>query len=50
MAHSLKRWGQVEEISEAFSVVISLGGTMAAAETTRLIQYLMEKGLIENAT
>ena len=46
--HALNLGASVEEILEACSVAISLGGTMAAGETTRVVQYLMEKGLIEN--
>ena len=40
----------VKEILEACSVAISLGGTMAAGETTRVVKLLQEKGLIERAT
>ena len=47
--HALNLGASVEEILEACSVAISLGGTMAAGETTRVVQYLQEKGLIENA-
>ena len=36
-----------EEILEACSVAISLGGTMGAGETTRVVQFLEEKGLLE---
>jgi AhpD family alkylhydroperoxidase len=36
-----------EEILEACAVAISLGGTMGAGETTRVIQFLEEKGLLE---
>jgi len=36
----------VEEILESCAVAISLGGTMAAGETTRVIQYLTELGKI----
>ena len=36
-----------EEILEACAVAISLGGTMAAGETTRVVQFLEEKGLLE---
>ncbi|THB70620.1 MAG: carboxymuconolactone decarboxylase family protein [Desulfovibrio sp.] len=35
-----------EEILEACSVAISLGGTMAGGETTRVVQYLSELGKI----
>ena len=36
-----------EEILEACAVAISLGGTMGAGETTRVVQFLEEKGLLE---
>ena len=36
----------VEEVLEACSVAISLGGTMGAAETTRVVRFLEEKGLL----
>ena len=36
----------VEEILEACGVAISLGGTMAAAETTHVVQLLQEPGKI----
>jgi hypothetical protein len=36
----------VEEILEACAVAISLGGTMGAGETTRVVQSLEEKGLM----
>ena len=36
----------VDEILETCAVAISLGGTMGAAETTRVVQFLEEKGLI----
>jgi len=35
-----------EEVLEACAVAISLGGTMGAGETTRVVQFLEEKGLI----
>lgn len=44
--HALKLGASVEEILEACSVAISLGGTMAAGETTRVVQYLQEKEFI----
>ena len=37
----------VEEILEACAVAISLGGTMAAGQTTFVIQFLKEIGQIE---
>ena len=42
---SLKQGADLEEIFEACAVAISLGGTMAAGETTRVVQYLHEIGL-----
>jgi AhpD family alkylhydroperoxidase len=36
-----------DEIMEARAVATSLGGTMGAGETTRFIQLLQEKGLLE---
>ena len=36
-----------EEILEACAVAISLGGTMGSGETTRVVQFLEEKGLLE---
>jgi AhpD family alkylhydroperoxidase len=38
----------VEEILETCSVAISLGGTMGAGETTRVVEYLVEKGLLSD--
>lgn len=40
--HALDQGATVEEIFEACGVAISIGGTMAAAETTRVVQYLQE--------
>ncbi|MFP3909394.1 MAG: carboxymuconolactone decarboxylase family protein [Archaeoglobaceae archaeon] len=45
--HALDQGATVEEIFEACGVAISMGGTMAAAETTRLVQYLQEKGKLQ---
>ena len=36
----------VEEILECIGVAVSLGGTMAEGESTRLIGFLEEKGMI----
>lgn len=36
-----------EEILETCAVAISLGGTMGSGETTRVVQLLEEKGLLE---
>ncbi len=44
--HALNQGATVKEIFEACGVAISLGGTMAAAEVTRVVQYLQEKGEI----
>jgi hypothetical protein len=34
------------ELLETCAVSISIGGTMAAGETTRVVQFLDEKGLV----
>ena len=44
--YALNLGASVEEILEACAVAISLGGTMAAGETTRIMQFLREKGLL----
>ena len=44
---ALEQGAEVEEILEACAVAISLGGTMGAGETTRVIQFLAELGKIE---
>jgi len=36
----------VEEILESCAVAVSLGGTMGAGETTRVVEYLDEKELL----
>jgi len=43
---SLEAGATREEILEACSVAVSLGGTMGAGETTRVVQYLKEKDLL----
>ena len=43
---ALKLGATVEEILECIGVAVSLGGTMAEGESTRLIGFLEEKGLI----
>jgi AhpD family alkylhydroperoxidase len=43
---ALELGASVEEILEACAVAISLGGTMAAGETCRVIQFLEELGKI----
>lgn len=45
--HALALGTTSEEILEACTVAISLGGTMAAGETTRVVAYLKEKGELE---
>ncbi len=45
--HALERGATVEEILEACGVAVSLGGTMGAAQVTRVVQFLEEKGLLE---
>jgi len=44
--HALAAGATVEEILEACGVAISLGGTMGAGETTRVVEFLNEKGLL----
>ncbi len=41
---SLAAGATVEEVLEACSVAISLGGTMGAGETTRVVRFMEEKG------
>lgn len=43
---ALKLGASVDEILETCAVAISIGGTMAAGETIRAIQFLGEKGLV----
>ncbi len=43
---ALKLGATVDEILETCAVAISIGGTMAAGETTRVVQFLDEKGLV----
>lgn len=43
---TLEAGATVEEVLEACSVAISLGGTMGAGETTRVVSFLEEKGLL----
>ncbi|MFP4392154.1 MAG: carboxymuconolactone decarboxylase family protein [Desulfohalobiaceae bacterium] len=45
--HALDLGASVQEILETCSVAISLGGTMAAGESTKVIQFLQEKSLLE---
>ena len=44
---ALEQGATVEEIIETCAVAISLGGTMAGGQTTRIIQFLREKNLID---
>ena len=44
---AIEQGASVEEILEACAVAISLGGTMAGDQTTRIVQFLREKNLIE---
>jgi len=45
--HALALGATVEEILEACAVAVSLGGTMGAGETTRVVEFLDEKGLLD---
>jgi AhpD family alkylhydroperoxidase len=45
---ALKLGATIEEVLETCAVDISIGGTMAAGETTRVIQFLGEKGLLNS--
>lgn len=43
---AIEQGATVEEILETCAVATSLGGTMAAGETTKVVQYLEERGLV----
>lgn len=43
-SHALELGADAEEILEACAVAISLGGTMAAGEMARVVEYLDERG------
>ena len=43
---ALNLGASVDEILENCAVAISIGGTMTAGETTRVVQFLGEKGLV----
>jgi alkylhydroperoxidase/carboxymuconolactone decarboxylase family protein YurZ len=43
---ALKLGTGVDEVLETGAVAISIGGTMAAGETTRVVQFLGEKRLV----
>lgn len=45
--HALAAGATVEEILEACAVAVSLGGTMGGGETTRVVAFLDEKGLLD---
>jgi len=47
--NALQLGATVEEILETCAVAVSLGGTMAAGETARVVAYLREKGVLEQA-
>ncbi|MCP4022652.1 MAG: carboxymuconolactone decarboxylase family protein [Desulfobacteraceae bacterium] len=44
--NALDAGATAEQILETCAVAISLGGTMAAGETTRVVKFLDEKGLL----
>lgn len=44
---SLERGATVEEILESCAVAVSLGGTMASGQTSRVVDYLREMDLME---
>lgn len=46
VTRALELGASVEEILETCAVAISLGGTMGAAESMNVVQYLKEKGLV----
>lgn len=45
--NAIEQGASVEEILETCAVAISLGGTMAGGQTTKIIQFLREKKLIQ---
>lgn len=45
--NALQQGATVEEIFESCAVAVSLGGTMASAETSRVVAYLRETGRLE---
>ncbi|MBU1001400.1 MAG: carboxymuconolactone decarboxylase family protein [Proteobacteria bacterium] len=47
--HALELKATQEEVLEACGVAISLGGTMAAGQVTRVMQYLEETERLERA-
>lgn len=44
---AIEQGASVEEILEACTVAISLGGTLAGGQTTRIVQFLREKNMIK---
>lgn len=44
---ALSLGASVEEIMETCTVAVSLGGTMASAQSGRVVEFLTEKGLME---
>jgi AhpD family alkylhydroperoxidase len=44
---ALELGAATEEILEACAVAVSIGGTMASAETSRVVRLLQERGLID---
>lgn len=44
--NALQLGATVDEILESCAVAVSLGGTMGAAQVTRVVEYLREKGLM----
>lgn len=44
--HALRLGADAEEILEACGVAISIGGTMAAGETARVVEFLQERGVL----
>lgn len=49
LEYALDAGAGVDEVLEACSVAISMGGTMGSAETTRVVEYLEQTGLIPAA-
>ncbi len=45
--HALTLGATVEEILETCAVAVSLGGTMGSAQTSRVVEFLTEKGMME---
>jgi AhpD family alkylhydroperoxidase len=45
--NALQLGATVDEILEACSVAVSLGGTMASGQTTRVVEFLRESDLLK---